>query len=210
MKSSVVKNSYNGDDYIVGWETSAAKIQIRVGEGYQTYYYCGDADDGKGNYVEGWADKLGQLVTKPLTAGKGFWLNGADTETTFTLSGQVVGTATANATGVVGFNLVANPFPEAFSINDSNTVTSWGLTAKNSYHGDNYITGWFDNASLIQIRVGDGYQTYYYCGDADDGKGNYVEGWSDKLGQLVTKSIEAGRGFWISSADPSFSAVFKK
>ena len=209
VKSSVVKNSYDGENYNTGWENSAAKIMIRVGDGYQTYYYCGDADDGKGNYVEGWADKYGTLVSKPIATGKGFWLNGADVTTTFTLAGQVIGTATANAVGAAGYNLVANPYPQGFKINAEGIT--WGFTPQLSYpDGVNYNTGWETSATAIMIRVGEGYQTYYYCGDADDGKGNYVEGWSDKYGTLVDKTIDAGCGFWIESKDNSFTAVFTK
>ena len=208
VKSSVVKNSYNGDEYIVGWEASAAKIMIRVGNGYATYYYCGDADDGNGNYVEGWADDIGMLVTTPLAPGKGFWLNAADESTTFTLAGQVIGTATANAAGSLGYNLVANPYPQGFDINGEGVT--WNLTPQNSYNGDDYISGWEQNASAIQIRVGNGYAIYYYCGDADDGNGNYVAGWADDIGMLVTKTIDAGCGFGIESKDNSFTAVFTK
>ncbi len=209
VKSSVAKNSYNGDDYIAGWEATAPTIMIRVGNGYATYYYCADADDGKGNYVEGWADKLGSLVSNPLAPGKGFWLNNATEDSvTFTLAGQVIGTATANAVGTSGYNLVANPFPKGFDINAAGIT--WNLTPQNSYNGDDYITGWETSASAIQIRVGNGYAIYYYCADADDGKGNYVAGWSDKLGSLVTKTIDAGCGFWIESKDANFTAVFTK
>ena len=209
VKSSVAKNSYNGDDYIAGWEETAAKIQIRVGNTYETYYYCADADNGAGGYVEGWADMDGYLVTKPLAPGKGLWLNNAtDDNVTFTLAGQVIGTATANAAGTSGFNLVANPYPQGFNIN-SEGIT-WNLTAQNSYNGDDYISGWEQNASAIQIRVGNGYAIYYYCGDADDGNGNYGVGWADDIGMLVTKTIDAGCGFWIESKDNSFTAVFTK
>ena len=209
VKASVAKYSYNGDDYIAGWETTAPTIQIRVGNSYEIYYYCADADDGNGNYVEGWANDIGILVTKPLAAGKGFWLNNAtDDSVTFTLAGQVVGTSTANATGTAGFNLVANPYPQGFDINAEGIT--WNLTPQNSYDGDDYITGWETSASAIQIRVGGSYEIYYYCGDADDGAGNYVEGWANDIGILVNKTIAPACGFWIESKDANFSAVFTK
>ena len=156
VKASVAKNSYNGDDFIAGWETTTAKIMIRVGNTYETYYYCNDADDGNSNYVKGWADEWGQLVSKPLATGKGFWLNNeTEDSVTFTLAGQVIGASTANAVGSSGFNLVANPYPQGFDINAEGIT--WNLTPQNSYDGDDFISDWKTVASAIMIRVGNTY-----------------------------------------------------
>ncbi len=176
-------------------ESDAAQIQVREGNGYNLYYYISDAYDSEGHTVTGWADSNGDLAEDGINIGKGFWfkvpaaaINGT---ASLTLNGQVSG----NASGVVSFAantfvLAANPFPVA---SDLSSVTVSGLTA----------VGYDDmesDAAQIQVRVGNGYNLYYYINDAYDSEGHSVTGWADANGDLAEgDTISVGSGFWVKS-----------
>ena len=62
-------------DFFPGWDTDAACLQVPDGFGsYSLRYYIDDADDGKGNFVTGWADSTAMLNTAIVPAGSGFWI----------------------------------------------------------------------------------------------------------------------------------------
>ena len=77
LKCDQITTSFDttADDFFAGWTDDAACLQVPNGAGgYTLRYYIDDADDGKGNYVTGWANDNAMLSTAIVPAGSGFWL----------------------------------------------------------------------------------------------------------------------------------------
>ena len=190
------------DDFFADWMEDAACLQVPDGYGsYLMRYYVDDADNGKGDYVTGWADNAGMLNPVDIDLGTGVWVRGKkDTVTKFTFSGAVSDndSETVSRATPIRFELVANPYPTALDIN-SNKI-AWNIATITSYdvEADDFYADWLETAACLQIP--DGYGSYlmrYYVDDADDGKGDYVTGWADNAGMLNTAVVPAGSGFWI-------------
>ena len=189
-------------DYFSDWMDNAACVQVPDGfGGYLMRYYIDDADDGKGNYITGWANMGGMLESVAIDLGTGVWVRGKkDTVTKFTFAGAVSDNAseTVSRANPINFELVANPYPTAFDINSSKV--SWTLATVTSFDevaGD-YFADWMDTAACLQVPDGfGGYLMRYYIDDADDGKGNYITGWANMGGMLETAIVPAGSGFWL-------------
>ncbi len=208
ISCSVAINSYDANDNFQNdWYQSAAQIQIRSGTGWLEYYYCADADlaiPGEEEvWIPGWANTVGTYVQdRTIAPGTGIWFIGpSGSSADFTVKGQVVGTATANLVTAAGYNLVANPFPEAFDLN-TDKIT-WGFSPVASYDAnDNFQNDWYQSAPQIQIRSGTGWLDYYYCADADlaiPGEEEvWIPGWANTVGTYVqNRTIDVGDGFWI-------------
>ena len=217
---SVAINSYDqNDEFQNDWYQSAAQLQVRVGTGWVQYYYCGDADlaiPGEEEvWIPGWANFVGtyaQNVT--LAPGTGIWMIGpSGSPATFKVFGQVVGTASANITTASGYNLVANPFPEAFDLN-TDKIT-WGFAPVASYdQNDEFQNDWYKNAPQIQLRVGTGWVQYYYCADADlaiPGEEEvWIPGWANFVGTYAQNvTVNVGEGFWVIADGTATTVVTK-
>ena len=190
----------NGSDLTFG---NAPMIQVLTadGNGYDFYYYISDADDGNGNYTAtAWVDASGFNLTTAaaLTLSKGFWFK-SHTAGTLNCAGQVSASTTFTRSVPAGqFQIVANPYPVALSLN---VPTSTGFTPGEFGNGSDLT---FGNAPMIQVLTadGNGYDFYYYISDADDGSGNYTSTeWVDASGfNLTGTQIGVGQAFWIKSA----------
>ena len=186
--------------------TNANAPQINVldasGLGYTKYYYISDAYDADNNPIEGncWADALGFIVSTDdvMALSKGFWFKAMENGS-ITASGQVSAKSTLeNSPTAKQFNIVANPYPVALSLNEVKTTDF--LPGE---YGDGMDT---TNANAPQINVLDasglGYTKYYYISDAYDAEGNPVEGnrWADALGYEATGTqVPVGQSFWVKS-----------
>ncbi len=206
ISCSVAIHSYDEqENYHNDWYQSAAQIQIRVGTGWEQYYYCADAylaANGTEDWVLGWAnDGATYTQNKTLAPGTGIWFIGpSGSSADFTVAGQVVGTATANIVTAAGYNLVANPFPEGFNLN-TDKIT-WGFSPVASYdEQENFHNDWYQSAPQIQIRVGNGWEQYYYCADAylaANGTEDWVRGWAnDGATYAQNVNVNVGEGFWV-------------
>ena len=222
LTCSVATPDYDAEDnYIDGWYQDAAQIQIRVGDGYMIYYYCSQAETydpvaDEYDYIPGWTNMSGNwLDDVTIAPGIGVWFKGpVGSAADFTVAGQVNGAATAAISGATGFNLLANPFPEGFNLNDGKV--DFGLTGTPDYDAeDNYIDGWYNDATQIQIRVGEGYMIYYFCSqaetyDPDKDEYDYIPGWTNMSGNWVDDvDIPVGAGFWIK-ANAAFNGTATK
>ncbi len=186
--------------------TYANAPQINVlnasGIGYTKYYYISDAYDANDNFVDGncWADDRGYIVSADdvMALSKGFWFK-AMADGAITASGQVSATsAIENSPAAKQFNIVANPYPIALSLNTAKTSDftpgEYGDGSDSTY------------ANAPQINVlnasGIGYTKYYYISDAYDANDNFVDGncWADDRGYFVTGTqIPVGQSFWVKS-----------
>ena len=176
----------------------AARIDVLVGGGYESYYYLSDADDGTERYdIVGWANGGGEVIdTTDLMLGDGFWFVApeASAGATITVAGQVTNAAemSCDVPGGNTFAIRANPYPIA--VNLANVKTS-GLVP--------VLFDEIESAARIDVLVGGGYQSYYYISDADDGSETYdITGWANGGGDFMNEVvIEAGASFWINSKD---------
>ena len=201
LSTTCVPGTYgDGND---GTMNNAPMIQVLQpnGKNYSYYYYINDADDGTGNYTAtAWVDIQGyNLDAEDLqTLSKGFWFKSA-TEGTITCAGQVFAVNSFERNVPAGqFEIVANPYPTALSLNDP--ITS-GFTPGTYGDGND---GTMNNAPMIQVLQSNGknYSYYYYIDDADDGAGNYTATeWVDIQGYNLTGTqVPVGQAFWIKSA----------
>ena len=190
----------DGSDGTMG---NAPMIQVLQDNGkfYDFYYLISDADDGNGNYTApAWVDGEGfNLDNEDLLAlSKGFWFKSA-TAGTLTCAGQVSAVDSFERAIPMGqFEIVANPYPTALSLN---TPVTSGFTP--GEYGDG-SDGTMGNAPMIQVLQDNGkfYDFYYYISDADDGNGNYTSTeWVDGEGfNLTGTQVPVGQAFWIKSA----------
>ena len=170
------------------------------GQSYDFYYYIDDADDGNGNYTAtAWVDAEGFNLTAAAAQAlsKGFWFK-SHTAGTLTCAGQVSALSEFERNIPAGqFEIVANPYPVALSLN---APTTSGFTPGTI--GDFSDPTW-NNAPMIQVLKANGqsYDFYYYINDADDGNGNYTAtAWVNQEGfNLNGTQVGVGAAFWIKS-----------
>ena len=152
---------------------------------YDFYTYMEEAlDEVADDFVPGWGDGDGFLVTEGIPAGTGFWVK-APSATEFTQSGEVVGDDSVTISLAANtFQMASNPFPEGFN---PNKVT------------------WSDNlpyGAQILVQDADGaYIFYEYMEEAlDEVADDFVPGWGDGDGYLLTEDIAVNaQGFWMKS-----------
>ena len=211
------------EEEVAGWTADAPCIKVPLGtttSGYQNLYYTANAwDDDHSDYVPGWADADGFLVTDAqisMLNGYGVWFVAGASNLTVTIKGEVKSGASDTITGDVGWNMLKLPYP--VSINALSSKINWNVTGKGVAAWDeneDEIEGWTADAITIKIPLGttkDGYQNIYYSSNAwDDDKGDYVEGWADADGFLVTDAvIPEGQAFWfVLPSAPVTSTVTK-
>ena len=192
---------------------TAAQIQVFNGVGYDFYYYLNDAwfDNGTvdGDVKAGWADSAGNLVDAEFDEGAGFWLKSPSSAATPSIAGQVNEADTATVSCSSGFQLVANVFPMAITMNGASMTSS---DIKGVDFGDG--RAFLSTATQMQVFNGVGYDFYYYLNDAwfDNGTvdGDVKAGWADSAGNLVDNIIPAMAGFWTKGTSGAFTLKFTK
>lgn len=191
LSSEIIPGEFDKD--FVG----APEIQVFNGTAYDMYYYISDAtdDDDEPLGFNCWADGDGYQLkdADKLNLGKGFWFKSAQAGTI-----TVLGEVKAEADAVVAFpgnkfDIIANPFPKAFSFAD---VTTTGVTP-GEFDAD------FVGASEIQVFNGTAYDMYYYISDATDSDDEPVgyNCWADGDGYILNgvNQVGAGASFWIKA-----------
>ena len=154
---------------------------------YEFLEYVDEAyDEPNDDFVPGWADRDGYLITDVKTPGTGFWVKASE-DYDLVQSGQVVDTASATVTIPAGmFVMASNPYPVAF--NPNATTVNWG---SNLAYG----------TELRVLNASGQYVFYEYVDEAyDEPNDDFVPGWADRDGYLVNGDIaDVGQGFWIKS-----------
>jgi hypothetical protein len=132
------------------------------GSAYTKYTYFSAAP--------GWFDNLftpsdGVLIGQ----GDAVWLKGGSAAVDVIMAGEVPSAASITNNLVVGFNMIANPYPVALtlgdlpaaSISDQDVVFTWNGSAYTKYTYFSAAPGWFDNlftpSDSVAIPVGDGF-----------------------------------------------------
>ncbi len=211
------------DDYDPAWMADSATVQVLEGVTYKYYYYITDAwyNDGteSGSTKAAWADIFGCVAGENpedgdgmVAPGEAVWFKSPSACSIKTM-GQVIATATDAVTVPASqFSMVANPFPEAFNLNDAKVAYS-GLTqlTQGEYWSDaldDYDPDWMVDSDMVQVLNGVTYKYYYYITDAwyNDGteSGSTKGAWADIFGCVAGENPEdgdgnvaLGGGFWI-------------
>ena len=130
---------------------AADQIQVRAGGTYVTYFLA-SVGPAAGKWVAQSAPTV--VSSAPLPAGSAAWYISLDasasTPVEINVAGQVGTDATRTRDIKAGLNLIANPYPVDYVVNDHN----WGAMGATS--GSSVGT-----ADQIQVRVGGTYVTYF-------------------------------------------------
>ena len=182
-------------DLVTGDIPYGTEMQVRRPEGdYDIYTYIDEAFDAEATdpaleFVPGWADGVGDLATVKVTPGQTFWLK-SETDCRVTIAGAILSDVSKTVTVNAGiFSMIGNAYP--VDVNP-NSIAWTGLTVNDE----------------LQVRLDAGdYDVYKYTDEAFDASATdpaleFVPGWADGLGDLVSTSIlKAGRGAWIKPAE---------
>ena len=192
--------------------TGADKIQIwdAATGAYDNWFYYFNNDEWTGWWDEGTQNLLFEDVyPNGLPAGTAFWYKSdanAANNGSVTLSGQVPAATTVDFEVLRGkFNMVADAYPVALKLNDSNQVVWTGAT------GAAVPTG----ADLIQIwdATTGAYENWFYYFNNDEWTGWWDEGTQNLLFEDVyPNGLPVGKPFWYKAAGASgsFDITFKK
>ena len=188
---SVLDDSFEGYDDNYDFPT---KMQIWNGNGYDYYGWAGTSgtevdDDPSLDFT--WTDTEAEAVDDvELTASSAVWIKAANAGV-MTISGEVpTGTITVNL--VKGFNMVANPFPQAIP------VTSFGVL-------DSSFAGYDDEYEFptkMQVWNGNGYDYYGWAGTSGtevDDDPSLDNTWTDTEAEKTDAVIPFGGAVWIKA-----------
>jgi len=181
-------------------------LLIWTGSGYTPYFYASSQNaidwaaeygeqylDRSDKWVDGTWDIIPYLV--PVTNGLAFWID-TPGKSTFYFSGQVYTPDIATVPLAAGLNLVANPFPINWDIQD--------FTSTDFIGHDGLIP-----QSEMLIWDGGGYESCFYASyeNAIEWAAEYGDQYLDRGGKwvdgtwniIIDKKIAPGKGFWINS-----------
>jgi len=196
--------------------TTAPKIQIwdaTVGTtgAYKTYYYF-SSTLGTTKYYNVWSTARQSSTYDPnitLKVGDSVWFMSQSSDATIQVAGQVTEVDPSGEKGVDviadKWNMVANPFPKNFVLNDG------GVAWTNYYNGTTSTT----TAPQIQLwdpTVGTtgAYKTYYFF-SSTLGTTKYYNVWSTARQSSTydpNVAVPVGAGFWLKY--PSASSKSEK
>ena len=216
--------STNGDGFklneclkgvnLVGTDEAATSDQIQIWDatlgGYENWFYYDVGDEWTGWWDVGTGNSLFEDVYPTgLPAGTAFWYKSVATATangTATYSGQVPAAATVDFEILRGkFNMVADAYPVALKLNDSNQVVWTGATGSD------------EAATSDQIQIWDatlgGYENWFYYDVGDEWTGWWDVGTGNSLFEDVYPAgLAVGKPFWYKAyaGSGSFDVTFKK
>ncbi len=166
-------------------------MRVWDGSAY-TYYGWLDADDGTANEVPEWNNTwlqydMSDIAIEDMDLGKGVWLITPNAGT-ITVSGEVSSSDTYTVNVNAGFNIVANPFPAAISIQNIKCNLD-GLDDEGMYQ------------TTMRVWDGSAY-TYYGWLDAEDGTNNEVPEWNNSwllydMSDLAKETLNVGQAIWF-------------
>ena len=175
-------------------QDTADNILVWTGTGYTTYWFydATGTDDEDPDYDKKWYDTIDESTPSSagIDAADGAWYIGRNA-TTLTIAGEVSKSA-VSVDLQNGYNLIANPFPAALTLNDpSIDWSSMGVTG----------TLGQDTADNILVWTGTGYTTYWFydATGTDDADPDYDKKWYDTIDESTpsSASIPAGVGVWF-------------
>ena len=198
MSSSLARNTAAGGVTLLVWDSETQMYTSELN-------YTGDSDPdglmaGFGAEPGTWFDMSAFATSdKVLKNGDAFWIVSSAPAAKVTISGEVPTNALEIAIKP-GFNMIANPYPQAIAINDLFTVT--GLTGLDwtfsTTTGDTMIV-WDPETQTYNLELN-------YTGDSDpDGLmatfGAEPGTWFDMSAfGTATTEIQPGQAFWIISS----------
>ena len=186
------------------FENPLTTIKIWNGLGYDSCYYLTleNAADWAETYGDPtylakagkWIDGYEDVVACDFEKGTGFWIQ-TTTSSTIIFAGQVYSPTNATISLVAGLNLISNPFP-----------VDWNV--QNFYSPDMVGYDEFeDPLTTLQIWNGIGYESCYYLTpeNASDWAETYGDPsylakagkWIDGYEDVVSFSVAPGKAFWI-------------
>ena len=198
---------------LVGTANPATADQIQFWNAaagtYENWYYYEAGDEYTGWWDEATAMKMFEdQYPEGLPAGTAFWYKSAASASngSVILSGQVPVAASVDVEILKGkFNMVANPYPVAFKLNDALQV-SWA-----NAHGTS------DPATADQIQIWNAaagtYENWYYYEAGDEYTGWWDEATAMKMFEDVyPNGLPAGKPFWYKAAagTGTFDITFTK
>ena len=175
-------------------QESSDNIKTWDGEGYVTYWFydATGTEDEDPAYDKKWYDVIDDSTptTAGLTTAEGAWYI-ARAATTLTVTGEV-GTNDVSVSLQNGYNLMANPFPSAISLNGGGiNWAGMGVTGSTLQETSDNIKTW----------DGEGYVTYWFydATGTEDEDPAYDKKWYDVIDDSTptSASIPAGEGVWF-------------
>ena len=191
------------------WMDTASQIQVPSAAGYTTYYYLNDGTYNEaGDTKAGWCNANAEIVDDEFIPGVSVWFKSKTGDCGMTQSGQVPASDQVSvACAASVFSLKANPFPVAFSLNDTSKVAFDGIVGVDWDEED----AWMNTAPQIQVPSAAGYTTYYYLNDGTYNEaGDTKAGWCNANAEIVDDIVPVAQGFWVKPVTGAFNMVFKK
>ena len=168
------------------WGSDTIQVWDNANDEYVDFIFFGEDAGGVGpNGEAGWGDADGVIMENSIPAGTGFWANSSDDADMLTF-GEISADNTVEVKA--GYNLVCNPQPAAFDIQDLDPgegFDPWG-------------------ADTIQVwdNTNDEYIDFIFFGEDAGGVGpNGEAGWGDADGVMMEYTIPVGCGFWANASD---------
>ena len=168
------------------WGTDSIQVWDNAANQYVDYYYYSEDAGGVGEDCKaGWGDLDQVIMEDVVSAGTAFWANVSE-DADVTTVGEVSADTTVEVKA--GYNLVCNPQPAAFDIQDLNPgegFDPWGTDS---------IQIW-DNDANTYIDF------YYYSEDAGGVGDECKAGWGDLDQVIMEYTVPVGCGFWANATD---------
>jgi len=179
----------------LGSISTKTELWIWNGIAYDVLYYI--AEDLGGSYAGiKWVDILYGISPELVDAGMGFWID-TPSSSEITFVGQVYSETDTAVDVKSGFNLVANPYPMVYDIQNISSPDLPGITL-----------GSIEPKTQLWSWNGMSYDIYYFI--AEDLGGSYTGvKWVDILFAIPDKKIGIGKGFWIDTPSSGSLSFFR-
>ncbi len=181
----------------VGYDTETfefnSKILLWSGTGYTTYGWVGEGQGWAGGPADNsWVDLGWGTPEVSMPVGDGYWIQ-TTKATSVTFAGQVAVTNEFNTPISIGYNMIANPFPQPILVQDIKST---------DFEGYDSVT--FEFNTQILLWSGTGYTTYGWVGEGQGWSGGPADNsWVDLGWNPAAVEIAVGEGFWIQAAAPT-------
>ena len=183
------------------YDENAPTIKKYDGSGYVTYVYSSGNDMGDEFDPPAWLDNGGDPAANiNINVGESVWFM-AKSDASISVAGQVVSAGAKDVTLVANkWNLLANPYPEAFELNGDKFDCSNLVPGGNEYD---------TSAPTLKVYDGSGYVTYVYASENDMGDEFDPPQWLDNGGDPTEVSVASGAGIWLMYKNSAESLTVK-